>query len=233
MATELWKRYKTTGGRRDRDLIVDHYLPFVKRIAFGLYRYWSASEIVPEDFIQHGMVGLLEAVDGFDETGPYPFEVYARHRIRGSILNSISKYSENLDYRAYRRRIETDRLKSIDANVASGAQSSLSRFIELTASAAVIHILDEDSTAEFEQFQESSPYAQPVEFSLRAQLLELIQGMTTRAGTVLELHYVEGLTFKEIADLLALSKASISSLHSKGIAELRQLYREEHVDAIG
>ncbi len=77
---------KPTESERDQ-LILDH-LPQIKYIAqrIGL-RVPTSVEM--DDLIGAGIMGLLDAVDKFDESRGVQFKTYAELRIRGAILDSL------------------------------------------------------------------------------------------------------------------------------------------------
>ena len=50
-----------------------------------------------------------------------------------------------------------------------------------------------------------------------------IEKLTARLQMVLSLHYVEGLTYKEIAQALEVSEARVCQLHGEAVKKLREL----------
>src|SRR5207253_9286940 len=61
-----------------------------------------------DDLIGAGMLGLMDAVDRFDESRCIPFEAYARTRIQGAILDAL-RAEDHLSRRERRRGREADR----------------------------------------------------------------------------------------------------------------------------
>ena len=78
----------TASGTLDRDQLVTHYAPLVKRIAYHLMAKLPASVQV-DDIIQNGMIGLLDAISRYEEGLGAQFETYAVQRIRGSMLDGL------------------------------------------------------------------------------------------------------------------------------------------------
>ena len=72
----------------DKDELVVHYAPLVKRIAYHLMAKLPASVQV-DDIIQNGMIGLLDAIGRYEEGLGAQFETYAVQRIRGSMLDGL------------------------------------------------------------------------------------------------------------------------------------------------
>jgi RNA polymerase sporulation-specific sigma factor len=83
----LWAAYKGAGDLGSRRQIIEHYQPLVFKIALG----WQLDETIVMDLIQEGTVGLIEAVESYDYTRGVAFSLYAFHRIRGRMVNYITK----------------------------------------------------------------------------------------------------------------------------------------------
>lgn len=62
-----------------------------------------ADAIEVDDLIGYGHLGLLEARTRYDPTRRVPFDVYARHRIRGAIFDGIRQSLGPLRLRTYER----------------------------------------------------------------------------------------------------------------------------------
>jgi RNA polymerase sigma factor for flagellar operon FliA len=52
-------------------------------------------------------------------------------------------------------------------------------------------------------------------------LATAVEGLPERLQLVLSLHYVEGLTYREIAKILDVSEPRVCQIHSEAIAKLR------------
>ncbi|MBL8483886.1 MAG: sigma-70 family RNA polymerase sigma factor, partial [Rhodocyclaceae bacterium] len=80
--------YGAGGAPADKDALVKQYAPLVKRIAYHLMAKLPASVQV-EDIVQNGMLGLLDAINRFEEGLGAQFETYAVQRIRGAMLDGL------------------------------------------------------------------------------------------------------------------------------------------------
>ena len=78
----------TAQGVLAKEQRVTQYAPLVKRMAFLLMAKLPASVDV-DDLIQNGMIGLLDALDRFEEGLGAQFETYAVQRIRGAMLDGL------------------------------------------------------------------------------------------------------------------------------------------------
>ncbi|HLA36301.1 MAG TPA: sigma-70 family RNA polymerase sigma factor, partial [Rhodocyclaceae bacterium] len=78
----------TAQGVLTKDKLVSRYAPLVKRVAFHLMAKLPAS-IDVDDLIQNGMIGLLDAMDRYEEGLGAQFETYAVQRVRGAMLDGL------------------------------------------------------------------------------------------------------------------------------------------------
>jgi RNA polymerase nonessential primary-like sigma factor len=77
------------GDRAARDELVTEHLPDVRAIAS---RYRNLG-LPLDDLVQEGAIGLLDAIEHFDDERRTDFEVYARFRIRRAIRNALTDKS--------------------------------------------------------------------------------------------------------------------------------------------
>lgn len=88
---EIWlKEFKSTSDpgvkKQLKNLIILYYLPLVKKIAYGLARR-NTDPI--EDIIQVGSLGLIKAVEQFNNTYGASFKTYATYLITGEIRHYL------------------------------------------------------------------------------------------------------------------------------------------------
>ena len=79
------------GTGQSNNKLMDH-IGLVKRVALHLKtRLPNFMEL--EELIQVGTIGLIEAAKSFDVSKGVEFEIFARTRIRGAILDQVRKLS--------------------------------------------------------------------------------------------------------------------------------------------
>src|SRR5579864_8744449 len=71
-----------------RDRIVLEHLPLVKAIAIRVHENLPVHVDV-DDLIHAGVLGLFDAVQKYDASKNVAFQSYAKHRIKGAILDSL------------------------------------------------------------------------------------------------------------------------------------------------
>ena len=78
---ELFARARQHGDTRARELLIERYLPLVRRLA---RRYQHAEEPL-EDLVQVASLGLIKAIDRFDVSREVVFSSYAVPTILGEL----------------------------------------------------------------------------------------------------------------------------------------------------
>src|SRR3954465_6925275 len=71
-----------------RDQIVLDHLPLVKAIAIRVHENLPV-HVDLDDLIHAGVLGLFDSVTKYDATKNVAFHAYAKHRIKGAILDSL------------------------------------------------------------------------------------------------------------------------------------------------
>jgi len=78
----------STAALTDKSALIEAHLPLVKRIAYHMMGRLPASVEV-DDLIQAGLIGLLDAVNRYEDNQGAQFVTYATQRIRGAMLDEL------------------------------------------------------------------------------------------------------------------------------------------------
>src|SRR5215831_14802249 len=90
-----------------RDQIVVEHLPLVKAIAVRVYESLPV-RVDLDDLIHAGVLGLFDAVEKYDAEKNVAFRAYAKHRIKGAILDSLRQLDwASRDLRQRQKRVDT------------------------------------------------------------------------------------------------------------------------------
>lgn len=220
-----------------RENLIMTHLPKVKYIADRIAAKLPAS-VERDDLYGAGVVGLIDAVERFDDTRGVAFTTFAELRVRGAILDNL----RSLDWasRSTRRRarevqaayaqIEQENGRSAtEAEVAERMKISLSELRETLQEVRGLRIghLDErddetgltigdlvfdTSISKLDQLEQSE---------MREQLARAVDCLPERERQVIALYYLEELTMKEIGDVLSVTESRVSQLRSQAITRLR------------
>lgn len=220
--------------------IISEYINLVKIISGKLYNYY-ASNIEYEDLMGYGVIGLIDAIDKFDPTKNIKFETYASIRIRGSIIDQI----RNLDWipRSIRQKAKmlneaadylegqlgrdpTNKELSVYLNK---SESEILSLIDETSIYNVLSIEDEFNDNLKIQIKDNSLDASPEAFvehqdSVR-ELQSAVESLAEREQVIINLYYYEGLTYKEIGQVLSISESRVSQIHSKAISKMKKKFQ--------
>ncbi|MHB1590306.1 MAG: RNA polymerase sigma factor FliA [Sulfuricella sp.] len=233
--------YAKTGLEKNQYVV--QYAPLVKRIAYHLMARLPASVQV-DDLIQVGMIGLLDAVNNYDDTQGAQFETYAVQRIRGAMLDEL-RQCDWLPRSARKtlRQIETamNALEQrvcrapTEREVADELHVSLDDYQQMLLDARGCQLLhyEDLQNGEDEDFFErhcaddsAEPFAKLQDGRFRVKLIEAISLLPEREKLMMAMYYEEELNLREIGEVLGVSESRVCQLHSQAMARLRSKLKE-------
>ena len=90
-----------------RDALILQHLPLAKVIAIRVHASLPV-HVELDDLVQAGIVGLIDAANKFDCKKHVAFSGYAKHRIKGEMLDSLRKLDwATRDMRRRQKQLET------------------------------------------------------------------------------------------------------------------------------
>ncbi len=225
-------------------------MPDVQRLAeehVGLVKIIAAaicsklpSYVELDELIQAGSLGLLDAAGKYDAAKGVPFEMYAKYRIRGAILDSLREVDcVSRDTRNHQKEIErvtqelAGKLRRMptDDEVAAAMGVSAGRFAKLKVQVnAGSTRRDGVVTVETVNHEPADdPWHQPDNVCARAKLRELIdaamRSLPERSRAIVQLYYRGDLTMREIGSRLGVNESRISQLHKRALEILGRTLR--------
>jgi RNA polymerase sigma factor for flagellar operon FliA len=181
-----------------------------------------------DDLWSAGALGLLEAAGRFDVARGVSFETFVEHRIRGAMLDELRR----MDHLPRRLRSRADDLQKAKQKLstrlgreASSDEVAVEMNIDLDEVSG-IEALSEPHVSLETVAQAAASEESGIEDRLaRAQAAKALaasfQELPERLQTVLGLHYLEGLTYREIAKMMDISEPRVCQLHADGLKKLR------------
>jgi RNA polymerase sigma factor for flagellar operon FliA len=190
----------------------------------------TAGAVSPDDLWSAGALGLVDAARKFDAKRDVRFETYAEHRIRGAMLDEMRR----IDHLPRRLRDQADQVERARARLGQKLQreptvEELSDDVGIDSEElAALKGLTEPHMFILDGLQAATvPSDEQVERSEAARALaRAVEGLPERLQLVLSLHYVEGLTYREIAKILAVSEPRVCQIHGEAIDKLRAALTE-------
>lgn len=241
--SKIWNQYQQTRDSILKETLILQYVPLVKyiaeRIAIGLPNYLDSG-----DLINYGILGLIEAIERYDINRGVKFETYALARIRGAVfdgLNQMDWFPASL--RAKMRKLEKAYQHLEQKLGRPASDDEIAEFLEipkkkletllLEVSCLTLSSLDEVWNSgesenkeltlkdSLEDLNNPEPTAELEFQDLRLVLAKAIDKLPPQEKLLVSLYYYEGLTVKEISQIMEVSSSRISQLHSKAILRLR------------
>jgi RNA polymerase sigma factor FliA len=225
----LWEKCKCEQDEEAREVIVRHYLGYARALAAQIYRRRTHDEFEFDEYMQFATVGLMEAVNRFEPSYGVQFKTFATRRIVGSILSGLSTLSERQQQISLRRRICEERLASMQPErmAEDHPEHLLRELAEIGIGLALGFVLEGTGmVASSEASLPDNTYSRLEFRQFQHHLFNLVRNLTAREQEVIRKHYLQGISFEEIAQELQLSKGRVSQLHRQGLERLRTLILE-------
>ncbi|MBP2161165.1 MULTISPECIES: sigma-70 family RNA polymerase sigma factor [Asticcacaulis] len=222
---DLWRTYRATGSASARQALFDLYFDFARRIARKHFLDRKSGDIEFADLSQLACTGLLEAIERYDVDRGTPFQPYARRRIAGSILDGLAHMSERREQVSFRERTRKERLRSLSVESpekldAAGAMAAL---IEMATGLALGFMIDGAGmyVSKDEADHLTSPYDSLAWKETTRSLTAEIAHLPDPDGRIIRYHYLDGMSFEQIARAYGLSKSRISQIHRSALKSLK------------
>ena len=225
----------------DRQKMLVELLPLVKRVALKIREHLPA-QVELDDLSANGVLGLVDAVAKFDASKRVKLETYARHRVRGAILDGLRAADpvtrdlrlKNKRVQKLYRELEVKVGRSVqDEEMAAASGVSLGQWhsalteIQSVGIDCGSRVLSGGPTT---KLQSTDPELlidggdNPFDMCYRRQQREIlgraIARLPERERQVISLHS-QGLTMKQIAQLMHVDESRISQIHSVALIRLK------------
>jgi RNA polymerase sigma factor for flagellar operon FliA len=244
-ATSVSIRKRTRISQEVRDQIVLEHLPLVKAIAIRVHENLPV-HVDLDDLIHAGVLGLFDAVTKYDANKNVVFQAYAKHRIKGAILDSLRQLDwASRDLRKRQKQMEClTRDLSLklgrtptEGELAQAMGVSTGRWrrmaIELRTVGLVSATPNPDTDGERPTDFAAAPDSHPDRMCERRQLqvtLERAMGcLPERYQKVVFLYYTNEMTMKQIGDVLGVNESRISQIHKLALKKMAVALHSEGI----
>jgi RNA polymerase sigma factor for flagellar operon FliA len=195
-----------------------------------------------EDLVQSGVIGLLDACRNYDTGKDAQFSTFAKHRIRGAILDSlreldwgsrtlrrkgrevassVARLERQFGRHPFEEEIATDLGIHLDE-----LQSTLTQLDGLLLVGQMANVSG-DNADSFDLIESApsagrdNPFELCLEGEVKAQLAAVISRMSEREQRILSLYYYEEVTMKEVSELVGIGVSRVSQIHAAAMLKLR------------
>ncbi|MFO0982238.1 MAG: FliA/WhiG family RNA polymerase sigma factor [Planctomycetota bacterium] len=236
---DVWKIYKETGDPTLRNVLIEKYFPLVRYISERLLVSLPKS-IELDDLQSAGVFGLMDAIEGYDLNRGIKFKTYCTTRIRGSILDElrsqdwvprlvrlkghqISKAFKSLEVELGREPTNYEMAKQLGVSL-----EEYSAMLEESCPKTVYSLSekwdenDDDDALEKVEMIEDRNSLDPVETLNQKDILQTTtRTLSKKEKLIITMYYYEGLTMREIGDILSLTESRVCQIHSNVMSKLK------------
>lgn len=236
---KLWRDYAKTSNPALRNELMEMYLPVVQFIAERLLLTLPRS-IDVEDLKSAGVFGLMDAIDGFDIERGIKFKTYCSTRIRGAILDELRSQDwvpRLVRLRAHQLQRTQATLEAMhgrtptDAEMADELDLSLPDYLRMMeeARAHTVRSLSEswddgsgDQPVEKIDFLRDPNSPDPADVLNQEDVMHaIIRSLNRREKEIILMYYRDGLTMKQIGQLMRLTESRVCQIHSNVMKKLK------------
>ena len=228
-----------------RDQIVLDHLPLVKAIAVRVHENLPV-HVDLDDLIHAGILGLFDAAEKYDPEKQVAFQSYAKHRIKGAILDSLRQLDwASRDLRKRHKQVETltrdlaARLgrTPTETELAEGLGVGLERWRRMMVELRTVGLLSasgraadgESYEADFPARSDTQPDSMCAREQLRSALERAMGALPERYRKVMLLYYASELTMKEIGDVLGVNESRVSQIHKTALEKMAVALHSEGI----
>jgi RNA polymerase sigma factor for flagellar operon FliA len=232
-------------SRQVRDQIVLDHLSLVKAIAIRVHENLPVHVDV-DDLVHAGVLGLFDAVEKFDSTKNVAFQNYAKHRIKGAILDSLRQLDwASRDMRKRQKQMETvtrDLSTKLgrtptENEVAREMGVGVDRWRRMVSEMRTVGVVsatvqtedDHDRVQDFADTVELQPDRLCARKQLQNKLALAMKHLPERYQKVVFLYYTNEMTMKEIGDLLGVNESRVSQIHKIALKKMASALESEGI----
>jgi RNA polymerase sigma factor for flagellar operon FliA len=239
----LWAEYKQSHSAEAREKVILHYAPLVKYVA-GRVSTGLPPSVEFGDLVSYGVFGLLDAIEKYDPDRGIKFETYAIARIKGAIIDELRaddwvprsvRFKAREIERAYVALESELRRIPTDDEVAEKLGISVPEYLNLLSKMSLISLValdelwtvsgdkpDKISLADIVEDVKVKDPSKTFEIEeMKDIIADSINHLPERERIVVTLYYFEGLTMREIGEVLSVTESRVCQMHTKAILRLR------------
>jgi RNA polymerase sigma factor for flagellar operon FliA len=234
-------------ARRDR--IVLEHLPLVKAIAVRVHENLPV-HVDLDDLVHAGVLGLFDAASKFNPDKQVAFSSYAKHRIKGAILDSLRQLDwASRDLRRRHKQVEaatrelaaTLQRTPTESEIAQKLGVDVDRWRQMMVDLRSVGLISASSrTAEHDDLPApdfpSKPETQPDNMCSREQMRSVLgvamKTLPERYQKVVFLYYTNEMTMKEIGGILGINESRVSQIHKSALEKMQVVLQANGIDSV-
>jgi RNA polymerase sigma factor for flagellar operon FliA len=220
-----------------RDRVVLEHLPLVKAIAVRVHENLPV-HVDLDDLVHAGILGLFDAVSKYNPDKKVVFSSYAKHRIKGAILDSLRQLDwASRDLRRRHKQVEAatrDLATALqrtptEAEIAEKLGVEVDRWRQMMMDLRTAGLISASTRAgdsedlpapDFPSKPETQPDRMCAHEQLREVLASAMHTLPERYQKVVVLYYTNEMTMKEIGGVLGINESRVSQIHKSALEKM-------------
>jgi RNA polymerase sigma factor for flagellar operon FliA len=236
--------YVIAGVQYTREEVIHRYIHLVKYVA-GRISVNLPPNVELNDLINDGVVGLIDAIEKYDDDRGVKFETYAITRIHGAIIDAlraldwvpraIRQKARELERTQHQLEAELGEQPSDDEvaarmGISKRELEGLQQKVRGTSVLSLEEHLPNERGNDIPLLDtlkgDDGDLGSDVEQrEIREALVAAVESLSKQERIVIKLYYFEGQTLKEIKQVLEVSESRVSQIHAQAVIHLRQKLR--------
>ena len=235
--------------RETREKLIIQHLPLVKAIAVRVHENIPV-HVDLDDLVQAGVLGLFQAADRFNRNKKVAFSSFAKHRIKGAMLDSLRQLDwASRDMRRSFKKIEAAtrdlqlnlQRKPSEQEIAKEMGMSLEDLRKKMLDLGNVGLISANSRTEdhadlpepdFPGKEDSRPDKLFLNEQLRSTLAEAMKILPERYQKVMFFYYTKEMTMKEIGAVMKINESRVSQIHKLALEKLYLALRNKGINSV-
>ncbi len=227
---------QNASSNSQRDELVIGSMPLVRAIAIRVHETLPV-HVDLDDLIHAGVLGLIDAAERFDGSRDIVFASYAKHRIKGAILDSLRQLDwASRDLRKRHKELEqvcrdltaTLSRAPSDSEIAQKMGVGVERWRQMAVELRMVGLVsasahassEDDCLPEFPAKPDLQPDRLFAKRELNSALQGAIQTLPDRYQKVVMLYYTREMTMKEIGAIMGINESRVSQIHKTALVKM-------------
>jgi RNA polymerase sigma factor for flagellar operon FliA len=233
-----------------RDRVVLENLPLVKAIAIRVHESLPV-HVELDDLVHAGILGLFDAATKFNPYKQVAFSSYAKHRIKGAMLDSlrqldwasrdmrrrhkqVEQVTRDLCAELHRNPTEDEVAQKMGVEVSRWRQMALDlRNVGLISASTRPNEQDDLPAPDFPGNPDTQPDSMCAREQMREKLELAMSALPERYRRVVTLYYANELTMKEIGGMLGINESRVSQIHKSALEKMAAVLVSNGITSAG
>ena len=231
------------GGHPAADQLVTTHVWLVRGIAKKVLEKLP-SQVELNDLVEDGVFGLIAAAQRYDPARGIPFPLYAKHRIRGAIVDGLRR----MDHLS---RDSRSKVKKADASTLESEPKrdpAMAVWRASTAGHTWMGMWPDSRGTGIARARAGCSSAKPCEpvadagsrpdvaagdAELSGVLRNAMKSLPTRYGQIVSLYHWRGLTMREIGRAFGINESRVSQIHKRALELMAVCLRSQGITSCG